>query len=411
MIGKDATGSLKKRPASETSTSTKREAPKSRKAKKDVSTTETSTPDEALNTINVGMPKELPKSTAKKDLATKLPPTPEEYLRTINVEGQKGLPGSKQSKDIAKRETLTPDEYLRTINVEGQKELPGGTGTKGREFTKGKTKGPKADEPEGTYREMPEFGTELPGGATKKPKKDKKITFKDTELKSAYDKAQRYYAKEVVPLKDKTLKSVRKEDSKADEIYRKFITADKGSGEGSRAKDFYNSLDEGGQSAVRYGMVKNAIEGAKSTKGGEDYINPTKFAKSISKISEAKDQFFTGKAKKEVDGLVKLMEHSSRFGKYMDDTSGGDNLFRIGAIGGAIGGGYLDPVKAGMAASAMYIANKMLTTKAGRNFLLAANTLEPGSKRMQMLMDRIRDHGTLFTVSARTKGKDDKADK
>jgi hypothetical protein len=147
-------------------------------------------------------------------------------------------------------------------------------------------------------------------------------------------------------------------------------------------------------------MVKKSLKESLVRRGDKEQINPTDFAKKLRDISEAKDTFFTGTQKKELDGLINLMDHSDRFGK-AGQTSNTltDVILRYGPVGGAIAGGTKDPVKVITGVALMAFANKVLTTKAGRNFLLASSKIEPGSPRMQKLLERLRDHRAMTSAT------------
>jgi hypothetical protein len=199
-------------------------------------------------------------------------------------------------------------------------------------------------------------------------------------LRQAHREADTFYRTRVVPYREGQLAKAIEKDL-PDEIYPKFVRAGK-----DRATYFYHGLDPKGQAAVRYGMVQEAFE--KATTGPHpDVFSPARFRGELQKIQEATGVFFKGTPQWEIDGVTKLMQHAQRAGQYAENPPTGLR----GAIGTAIAG-------TGAALSLPAAATTLLTTnglrtlfmtRPGRNFLLAASDLQPGSAAFQRTLDRL----------------------
>jgi hypothetical protein len=201
-------------------------------------------------------------------------------------------------------------------------------------------------------------------------------------LKQAWLRADTFYKNAVVPYKNTELAKALT-DAPADEIFGKFIQA----GKGGRAQRFYDALDPKGQSAVRYGVVANALDDATSDAKG--IFSPARFASTIRRTAEANGVFFRGDAKAELDGFTKLMDHVTRAGQYAENPPTGQRAIPwiIGALGG--NAAMTHPAGAASVWGAAKVAQVMLTSDAGKRFLLAASKVEPGTSAMSRLVDEI----------------------
>jgi len=230
-------------------------------------------------------------------------------------------------------------------------------------------------------------------------------TFKDVKLEKALKKADKFYREKVVPFKtDKTIKAALK-SNKPDQIFKSFIRKE----QKDLAQNFYNALDDEGRSAVRYGMIKDAIGDAKVTNGrSKDALSPGRFAKALEDLEDARGVFFEGKQAKELEGLTKLMRAAERFGHYGENPPTGQRLIQLTLAGGAGATAVKSPLSLIGALSSTLVLNKLLTTKVGRNFLLASSKLQPDSPKMTKLIQGIERHIEGATARATAKGKEKK---
>ena len=207
------------------------------------------------------------------------------------------------------------------------------------------------------------------------------------ELKTAFQNFNNFYRTAVVPYKDRQLAQALKGGA-PDEIYGKFIT--QGGREGgkgtTRALRFYNALDNKGKAAVKYGMVSDAFE--KAYNGDTKKFSPAIFASDLDRKAAAKGVFFQGQDKLEIDGFKNLMRHVERARQALDKPDTGVKAIPwiVGALAGA--GTVIDPTSTALATGATYATKKLLTTEAGRRFLLSSSKLQPGSPAMQSLVNK-----------------------
>jgi hypothetical protein len=183
-------------------------------------------------------------------------------------------------------------------------------------------------------------------------------------------------------------------------VYSKFIKVSRaGSGE-DRAQKFYDALDDKGRAAVRYGMIANALDDAAIT--GSERIAPSRFARSLENIAEARGVFFKGQEKAELDGFVNLMRHAERFGQYTENPPTGQRLIPW-LVGGAAA---LDPATTTMVGGAAYAARLLMTTQSGRALLLEASRIKAGAPEMSAIAQQVAQQ--IPRMAAETKERDSK---
>lgn len=203
------------------------------------------------------------------------------------------------------------------------------------------------------------------------------------ELAAAWRDADSYYRTAVVPYKDRALAKALTEGH-PDEIFGQFIKA----GKGDRAQKFYESLDAKGQSAVRYGLVQNALEAAANPAKGDQaaVFSPARFAGYLEKMGDATGVAFKGQDKWEIDGLAKLMRHIERAGQFAENPPTGNRVAQLGTGLGLMELGRVNPGAAVGTWTVAKLSQQLLTTPGGKRLLLAASSLPPGSPAMQKLL-------------------------
>lgn len=150
----------------------------------------------------------------------------------------------------------------------------------------------------------------------------------------------------------------------------------------SRAARMYNSLDEPGRSAVRYGMVKDALDNATNPNGT---FSPAKFAKYLEDHEEAVNAFFKGRDLTEIRGFQNLMRHVERAGQFAENPPTGNRLIPY-LLGGAA---VVEPSAAASIGAAGLTVRTLFQTTKGRNLLLGMGKVKPGSPQAQAISDRI----------------------
>lgn len=207
-------------------------------------------------------------------------------------------------------------------------------------------------------------------------------------IKKAYKRADKFY-KDAMKRSDTAIANAMK-NNKPDEIYKAFVKT----GKGDRANNFYRALDPKGQAALRYQMADEAIN--KATNESTGSFSPANFAKEFEQLSEPYSQIFKGDDKKQMDGFVKLMRHVERAGQYKENPPTGLRLTDVAMVGGAMSNPTGTLQVAGIAA----IAKTLLTTRAGKNLLLAANKLP---ETQQIALDNLLKNAAKVTAASGSK--------
>lgn len=204
-----------------------------------------------------------------------------------------------------------------------------------------------------------------------------------SQLKTAWQNADQFYQKAVAPAKDRLLAQSLK-NADPDTIYSKWIMqGDKK----DRATRFYNSLDDKGKAAIRYGMVNDAYTKAAKEDG---LFSPGRFASELEKVRGARGAIFQGSDKSEMDGFVKLMRQVDRSYQAVNKPDTGVKTIPYLIAGGLGYGVHAAGVATGTTAIAGTVlggARFLLGTQAGRKLLTASSQLRVGSSALQSLLD------------------------
>lgn len=212
-------------------------------------------------------------------------------------------------------------------------------------------------------------------------------------LQQAHRQADQFYRTRVVRYREGALAEAIKKDL-PDEIYNKFVRQG-----ADRAQQFYNGLDPRGQAAVRYGMVQEATDAA--TNGALDVFSPAKFAQSLGRIQEASGVFFRGEPQWEINGFRRLMAHAQRAGQYAENPPTGQRTIAGALLGGAAATDLSTTAQVWASAKGLQM---LFMTRPGRNFLLAASDLQPGSPAFTRRLDQFLRSPAVAPVVAGTQG-------
>lgn len=200
----------------------------------------------------------------------------------------------------------------------------------------------------------------------------------NTAIKAAYKKADRYYAS-MMRGKEKAFAKAA-QSTTPDQIYRNFVKVGKGDG----AENFYNALDPKGRATLRLQMAEEAMN--KASNDTLESFSPARFAREFESLAEPYGRIFKGDDKKQMDGFVKLMRHVERAGKFKENPSTGVRVNDLGLAVATTVAVFKAPVLAVGGVGLTALTKTLLTTKAGKNLLLAAERL-PGNQ--QAALDNI----------------------
>lgn len=163
-------------------------------------------------------------------------------------------------------------------------------------------------------------------------------------------------------------------------------------------QSLYNALGPEGRRAIRYGIVRDAIETATRTTPTGEAVSAARLAARLEKMKKS-FELTLGAEAREIDGFVKLMRAAERSGQFMEyPPTGMRSIFALGNIarGGSLGVAYMVggmPLVGGVVGAQALSSLRtriMFTTKAGQRMMLAASHLDPRGEAMRrMVTERI----------------------
>lgn len=212
------------------------------------------------------------------------------------------------------------------------------------------------------------------------------------EIQQAARNADNFYKKFRVPFKDPQL-AYAATDTEPDQIFQRFMKP----GKGDRAQKFYNAMDAKGQASARYEMIEKAIDFAFDR--GKQIFSPVKFFGFLDNLNDATNVFFRGEGGFELEGLKRIMSRIGRAGQYAENPPTGNRMVGlasnvgapIAAVIGAAKAPFLTGLGVGTYATYITMSRFLLTTDAGKRFLLSASMLPPNSPALQRLINEITE--------------------
>lgn len=204
---------------------------------------------------------------------------------------------------------------------------------------------------------------------------------------NAWRQADGYYKANVVPFKEAGFKDLVK-TAEPEKAWRYLLA----NNTDSRAARMFNGLDRNGRNAVKYGLVKEAMETATDGKGN---FSPAKFAKYVEDHDAAINTFFKGAERRDLDGFRNLMRHVERAGQYAENPPTGNRV-----VPWLIGGAAIYSGAAAKVGVAGLTLRGLFQTKTGRDLLLSAARYKPGTPEMERVLTQI----SRFAASAQVAG-------
>jgi hypothetical protein len=188
--------------------------------------------------------------------------------------------------------------------------------------------------------------------------------------------ADGFYKTNIAPFKEAGLKSLVK--SPEPEKAWRFLVSQ--GALKSRSERMYRALDEPGRSAVRYGLVKDAMDDSINPNGS---FSPARFARYMENHENAINTFFKGTELKEIQGFSKLMRYVERAGQFAENPPTGQRVIPLLMLGAAS----VEPTAAGAAAGSGLALKALFQTARGRDLLLAAS--KAPSNQMTAIYDQM----------------------
>lgn len=194
----------------------------------------------------------------------------------------------------------------------------------------------------------------------------------------AWKNADEFYKTNLLPFKERGFADLVK-TAEPEKAWQYLMTQ---GGVESRVERMYDALNESGRAAVRAGVIDDAM---KNAMGPKDIFSPARYAKYMEDHATVIDKFFQGVDKEEINGFTNLMRHVDRAGQYMENPPTGQRV--IGAL--MLGSTALSLKPMLIGATAAGGTRVLFQTQRGRDLLLAASKLKPGSPAMNVLGNRI----------------------
>ena len=260
------------------------------------------------------------------------------------------------------------------------------------------------DAPRGTFDEMIEFRSDFNkqvrgfmeenkelgkssidaiSGAQRALDNDMAAFAKANGAEGSWRAANEFYRNTVVQFKTGKLKNLVNEKSAAnfdEQAAWRYLVSQ--STNPKRAQRMWASLDRKGREAVRFGLIKEALD--KATIEGKPF-SPARFASSLEKRLPVAEQFFRGQSGDELKGLIKVMRHIERAGQFAENPPTGQRLVPLLLAGGAT----VAPTTVAVGASGALGIKTLFQTKAGRNLLLGANQASEGSEAFSAILEKM----------------------
>lgn len=194
--------------------------------------------------------------------------------------------------------------------------------------------------------------------------------------------AQSVWADEAQKLTRTRLKNVLDKGDLTPEVAETLIFSKKP----SEVRNLYQSLDTNGRQAVRATVIQKAIKDA----GGIDAVSPDKFLQSINKMQTQVGTLFKGEDKKQLVGLINVLEATKRAGQAGVQTATGQELYA--PVGAAAAGSFFGDFGATIAAGGTAGGLARIYESAPvRNALLKIGSAPNSSEAKRLALQLARD--------------------
>lgn len=194
-----------------------------------------------------------------------------------------------------------------------------------------------------------------------------------------YREANAFYRTNVVPFKDRMIRKAGSEDFDTDQIIKTFIKNDRP----QLAAKLMGRLDQNGQAAVKFAILKDAFENASE---GKTPFSPAKFAQRLEKLGKSKNTIFDAQERQQIEGFTRLARAAERAGQYAENPPTGQRVLDAAIGAGSITGAWFNPGAVAFGAGASATFSKLLTSNTGRSILTRAAGIPPQSQAMQRLL-------------------------
>lgn len=207
------------------------------------------------------------------------------------------------------------------------------------------------------------------------------------KLKAANERANAFYRDRVLPFQQSEMARALRSDN-PDDVYAAFIRAG-ASWKGDHAqRALFKALDEKGRAAARAGMVEDAFRQATDP----EHFSPIGFNKVLR--STGYESFFQGPARRELDGLMHIVDHISRSDPAKLATFTPMIAMGTGAGLAGMATGAVAPATVAGGLATTGALKWLVTSEAGRRLLYSANLYRPGSPKADQALAKILQNAT-----------------
>ncbi len=226
-------------------------------------------------------------------------------------------------------------------------------------------------------------------------------THPNTNVVKLYKDANKAYQDKVVPYKDTIINKTTRQNYDADVLFQQFIKKDRV----NLAGKLESTIAPSDKDIIKYSILRYSYDLASPDKTGKAVFSPKTFATEIKKLNEVNKKIFNPQEMQELQGVTNLMEHAARSGQFMEKPPTGYRLVPLSLIGlgayGMAGKEGMEKYKT-MSAEVAFIGGLTLalTTPVGRNLLLSASRIQPGSPQMNFIMNQVYNQAAKVPVIA-----------
>lgn len=159
----------------------------------------------------------------------------------------------------------------------------------------------------------------------------------------------------------------------------------------SEVQRLYQSLGNRGRTQARSAIIHKMVDTLESRAGG---LTPNAFASQMKKQKLQIDTFFKGNERRELNGLLKLLDSTRRAQEAGVITPTGQSLWGFGLIGAA----GMSPTATTVLGSIPFIT-KVMESPTARNMLIKINSAPKGSIKFDQAVAALQEHLTPIAQS------------
>lgn len=197
----------------------------------------------------------------------------------------------------------------------------------------------------------------------------------DRDAAADWLRSNRTFAEELTTIKNTELRSILNRGEATPEVVLPVLKR----GRPAELKRLYNALGDQGKASARAAIIHDALKESGFFSGD---INPDRFATAMQKPNrqQAVTAFFHGAEKKQLDGLVRLLDATRRAQQASAAPATGVQMVPFMTYGGFAGGLTVNPFATMAATGTLSAIAKAYESRPFRNLLVRLKNSKPGSR-------------------------------